>query len=277
MLLCGSRTPQFLIGIPPCGQTTCPVCNWADAVFSIRRVNGLEGPEDFVVLHSFWSTPNVEGAKMFIPLHPSKWSVERLVRIFYFFFKHLPRVDTLEAAFYARMAPVGRNSRSVIMYKKRVILLEWGCVGGVYREKHGAVLYVVHTAHTRATWWLLVLPTHMYIHNPTSSSLFFVFFSYGVLKSSKFAAGTCLPHSPTDKMPFILFFLILRMSATFPRFLHLLMSSCISACVLYMPLYYCNARPKAPMCVDGWVGGTMGDRHRTRFGKVNARRMQVHA
>lgn len=59
------RIPESSVphGDSACGQTTCPACNGADAVFSIRRVNGLEGPKGFVVLHSFWSPLNVEGRR----------------------------------------------------------------------------------------------------------------------------------------------------------------------------------------------------------------------
>ena len=121
-------------------------------------------------------------------------------------------MDAPEAAFYARMAPVGRNFGSVVLYKKRAATLEWGCVGGVYREKRGAVLSVVHIEHTRATWWSLVVPTYMYIHNPTASFFLFPFLFFFRPtefreERSKVAAGTFLPHSPTDDLPFSFLFL----------------------------------------------------------------------
>lgn len=151
---------------------------------SIRRVNGLEGleglegPKDFVVLHLFCFPFHRRRGEDVDTVTPEQVDDGVTCPRFYFFLQHLLRLDAPAAAFYRRMAPAGRKFGSVIMYKQKgLATLEWGCVGGVYREKRGAVLYAVHTVYTRATWWLLVLP-YVHVHTLILQVLFFPFSSY---------------------------------------------------------------------------------------------------
>lgn len=154
-------------GDSACGQTTCPACNGADAIFSIRRVSGLEDPKGLMVLSFFFFF-------FFVPLSRGDEGVHTVTseRVgdgstcfqFCFFFQHLLGTVTLEAAFYGQIASVGPKLSSRFMYKtKGVAMLEWGHVGGVYRGE--TVCCTVRCTYSTYMSYVVVIgPPYVHVH-----------------------------------------------------------------------------------------------------------------
>lgn len=142
-------------------------------------------------------------------------------------------MDTLEAAS-LRADGTSWQKLSVSHYVQKKGYFCWSgeCVGGgVYREKTRCCTvrctYSIYTSLRGGYWSSL---TYMYIHNPTAFFIFFIFyFFYAFQKGSDFAAGTCLPRSPTD-----------RSSALFPFFFSFFLFSSFPffSSFLFSPLFF---------------------------------------